>query len=145
MLKLYKKTDGIFRYWEACEDARQITIHWGIVADEGENRTVELAPGENADSRIKRESEQPRNEGYRKIPPSKHTRLVIQYPIQGIGTNDGLDKRIAIEDLMNERLGWTGLGYCDGGRHWQRDHQYLLLRCGPDESFTGDASRPASQ
>ena len=115
MLKLYKKIDGSFRYWEAWEDARQITIDRGLVGDEGEKRTLDLAAGENADTRINREARQPRDEGYRGISQSKHTRLIIQYPIQGMGTSQDLDKRIVIEDLMNERLGWTGLGHCDGG------------------------------
>lgn len=40
--------------------------------------------------------------------------LVIQYRIEGMGSNRDLDKGIAIEDLMNECLGWAGLGRCEG-------------------------------
>lgn len=32
-----------------------------------------------------------------------------------MGTATDLDKRRALEDRMNETLGWTGLGHCDGG------------------------------
>lgn len=116
MLKLYKKSGETIHYWEAwAANSREITIHWGIVGDEGENRAIEILRGENADALIKREAEQPHGDGYRKIPLSKHTRLIIQCPILGMGTKSDLDRCIVIEDLMNGRLGWTGLGHCDGG------------------------------
>lgn len=40
--------------------------------------------------------------------------LVIQYRIEGMGSNRDLDKGIAIEDLINECLGWARFGHCDG-------------------------------
>jgi hypothetical protein len=40
---------------------------------------------------------------------------VIQYKIEGHGTTKDLDLRYKVENLMNEGLGWTGLGHCDGG------------------------------
>lgn len=40
---------------------------------------------------------------------------MIQYKIQGMGTTEDLDQRYKVENLMNEGLGWTGLGHCDGG------------------------------
>jgi hypothetical protein len=41
--------------------------------------------------------------------------IVIQYRIAGRGNTADLNRRVTIEKLMNERLGWTGLGHCDGG------------------------------
>lgn len=32
-----------------------------------------------------------------------------------MGTDTDLDKRYSLQDRMNETLGWTGLGNCDGG------------------------------
>jgi hypothetical protein len=32
-----------------------------------------------------------------------------------VGRADELERRVAVEDRMNELLGWTGLGHCDGG------------------------------
>lgn len=40
--------------------------------------------------------------------------IVIQYRIEGLGSSRDLDKGIATENLMNECLGWSGLGRCDG-------------------------------
>ena len=40
---------------------------------------------------------------------------MIEYPVDGMGTSADLEKRHRLEDRMNETLGWTGLGMCDGG------------------------------
>jgi len=32
-----------------------------------------------------------------------------------MGTKEDVAKRHALEDRLNEALGWTGLGECDGG------------------------------
>jgi len=39
----------------------------------------------------------------------------IEYSIDGMGSSSDLDKRHALEDRMNEMLGWVGVGHCDGG------------------------------
>ena len=41
--------------------------------------------------------------------------LLIEYRIDGVGNSADLSKRHALEDRMNEVLGWVGLGHCDGG------------------------------
>ena len=35
--------------------------------------------------------------------------------INGMGSKDDVEKRHRLEDRLNETLGWTGLGACDGG------------------------------
>lgn len=40
---------------------------------------------------------------------------MIEYQIDGMGSEGDLSKRHQVEDRMNETLGWTGLGACDGG------------------------------
>ncbi|MEO1489379.1 MAG: hypothetical protein AAFR88_08100 [Pseudomonadota bacterium] len=40
---------------------------------------------------------------------------MIEYSVDGMGSEQDLDKRHRLEDRMNETLGWTGLGMCDGG------------------------------
>ena len=73
-----------------------------------------MKPG-NPNTIIKCESKRPKREGYKTIPTSKLARIVIQYKIDGRGTTNDLDKRVQVENLMNECLGWKGLGHCDGG------------------------------
>ena len=41
--------------------------------------------------------------------------MLIEYAIGGFGTKQQLEKRHALQDRMDETLGWTGLGHCDGG------------------------------
>jgi hypothetical protein len=114
MIKLYKTSDDT-RYWEAWSTATGVTIHWGVVGDQGQTREIQLGHGENPTTIIEREAKQPKKEGYCKIPNSKLSRLVIQYRIDGMGEVSDLDKRVKVEQLMNECLGWKGLGHCDGG------------------------------
>ncbi|HEY1717808.1 MAG TPA: hypothetical protein VGH42_05860, partial [Verrucomicrobiae bacterium] len=38
-----------------------------------------------------------------------------EYAIEGMGNATDLKKRHGLEERMNETLGWTGLGLCDGG------------------------------
>ncbi len=49
------------------------------------------------------------------MPPEDHAVLMIEYQVDGMGSEDDLAKRHQLEDRMNETLGWTGLGACDGG------------------------------
>ena len=54
-------------------------------------------------------------EGFGAVPLEDHAVLIIEYAVDGFGTDKDLDKRHALENRMNELLGWTGLGACDGG------------------------------
>jgi hypothetical protein len=44
-----------------------------------------------------------------------HFTLMIELSVDGMGTGADADKRHRLEKRMNEILGWTGLGGCDGG------------------------------
>jgi predicted DNA-binding WGR domain protein len=114
MLKLYRRGD-ITRYWEAWSTASEVTIHWGTVGEKGETREIHLRDGDNPNKIIEREATQPKKEGYRKIPNSKLSKLVIQYRVNGMGEANDLEKRVKVEEVMNECLDWKGLGHCDGG------------------------------
>ena len=114
MLKLYKKTMTGLQYWEAWSVEQELILHWGKVGERGKSRTVPLN-GEDQSTAIRREAKNPRKRGYRKIPTGRLVRIVIQYRIDGMGTTEDLDKRIQVQNLMDDRLGWLGLGHCDGG------------------------------
>jgi hypothetical protein len=115
MIKLYKRLEDKLLYWEAWNDANRVVVHWGIVGERGDSRVIELRAGDDPSSVIQQEAEIPRAEGYDTIGNKKHAQLIIQYKINGMGTGADLDKRQRVEDVMNECLGWTGLGHCDGG------------------------------
>lgn len=113
--KLYKNEPGLLRYWEAWDNAGKITVHWGIVGEEGTTNVLDLPPEENAASLIEREAAPLRDQGYVEIDDDKLHQVVIQYPILDMGIEADLNRRYEVESLMNHRLGWRGLGHCDGG------------------------------
>jgi hypothetical protein len=41
--------------------------------------------------------------------------LIIEYPVIGMGNENDLKKRYAVQDLVHKLLNETDLGYCDGG------------------------------
>ena len=54
------------------------------------------------------------NEGYSEFNEDDYVYLEIEFKIDGFGTEEDLEKRHKLEGKMNEILGWTGLGHCDG-------------------------------
>lgn len=115
MLKLYKRIGELLHYREAWELDGKIVEHWGLVGDRGEERSYPISPGLSEDEAIESALETARAEGFEEIDDDNHSVILIVYPVEGMGTQEDLDKRHALEDRMNETLGWTGLGNCDGG------------------------------
>ena len=70
---------------------------------------------EDIPANVQRKIAELRAEGFKEIEPEDHFTLMIEYAINGMGNSADLKKRHRLEDLMNETLGWTGLGACDGG------------------------------
>ena len=117
MLKLYKNIDGILHYWETWDkkDKKSGIVHWGIVGQTGENIEVKSTLFENFKKRIQKEVTKRVKEGYEEIDIDDHFTLIIEFEVEGMGTTVDLDKRTRLQDNMDELLGWTGLGHCDGG------------------------------
>ena len=66
-------------------------------------------------SMIQKEIDKFVSEGYLPVDPEDHYTLLIEYEVDGMGNGEDVEKRHRLEDRMNETLGWTGLGACDGG------------------------------
>jgi hypothetical protein len=49
------------------------------------------------------------------LPDDEMDRIVIQYRIEGHGNGQDHDKRVTVENLLEECLSESGLGNCDGG------------------------------
>ena len=113
MHKLYKTVGHSLRYWEIWEHDETTVVHSGVVGDAGE---VSYIPNDSAAQEvIERQAARLREEGYAKRENASLFVLLIRYQIDGMGSVADLDKRHKIEELMDECLGWTGLGHCDGG------------------------------
>jgi hypothetical protein len=116
MLKLYRFSESTKEYWETWEDEDGgHTVHWGILGTVGASKTVKSTATHSARESIQEEIDALLAQGFVPIDPDDHLVLLIEYAVNGMGTQVDIDKRHRLEDRMNETLGWTGLGACDGG------------------------------
>lgn len=116
MIKLYKTIDNELYYWETWDNENNsATIHWGKVGLKGEAKTVKSGLFSNFRKEVQKEVDKRINEGYIQFDDMDLTFVEIIYPVVGMGTEENLNKRHALENRMNKLLGWTGLGYADGG------------------------------
>ena len=116
MLKLYRFSDARKEYWETWSTGNGIhTIHWGELGTRGESKTIKSSFFKKAETIIQKEVDGLVANGFRPIEQEKHATLLIEYLVDGMGTQQDIEKRHRLEALMNETLGWTGLGACDGG------------------------------
>ncbi len=117
MIKLYKKIDGILNYWECWDNEgnKSAMIHWGVVGNEGQSKVIKSGIFSKFRDKIQSEIDHLISEGYKEIPFEEHCTLLIEYEVYGMGNKQDVEKRHALEDRMQETLGWTGLGNCDGG------------------------------
>jgi hypothetical protein len=116
VLKLYKVDVGETRFWETWDnDNGSHIVHWGVLGTRGDSKTVMPSLLKKAESKVQEEIDGLVAEGYRSIDLEEHYTLLIEYKVDGMGTADDVEKRHRLEERMNETLGWTGLGSCDGG------------------------------
>ena len=115
MLKLYKRDGNRVQYWEAWNHDNIIVVHRGIVGTRGESVRKRLRRGRDAETLVAELALEPRGQGYRELDRDEHTTFVVHYRCDGWGSAEDLEKRYLVEDAMNECLGWTGNGHCDGG------------------------------
>jgi hypothetical protein len=115
VLKLYKRIDGVLHYHEAWEAGGKIIEHWGIAGERGQTAEHKLAKKANAEAAIEGVLERAVARGYVPVEDLGEATLLVEYAVDGFGSPADLKKRHALEDRLNETLGWTGLGNCDGG------------------------------
>jgi len=116
MIKLYKAIDGALHYWETWEaNDGTAMVHWGVVGEKGQTQQVDSGIFSSRDRKVQKLIDQRLAEGYSEIDEDGAYTLLIEYEVDGMGTTEDIDKRHRLEDRINETLGWTGLGRCDGG------------------------------
>ena len=115
MIKLYKKVDGRLQYHEAWLDEGVITEHWGAVGDRGLSREHPVPRRKSENAALREVLKLALDSGYEPIDDAQISIVLIEYEVDGFGTLSDLEKRHALEARMNETLGWTGVGHCDGG------------------------------
>lgn len=116
MIKMIKHANDETLYWEVWEDKRKLIIHYGIVGDLGETKEQKTFPFQNAEKLMNKLAKEKAAEGYDYLDDDELFELIIQYSYDDEDQFlTMLEKRHLVEDLMNECLGWTGNGFCDGG------------------------------
>jgi hypothetical protein len=115
VIKLYKRVDGRLQYHEAWLDEGIITEHWGTVGDHGSSQEHPAPPHKSEKAALREVLKSALDSGYEPIGDEQTSIVLIEYEIDGFGTPADLEKRHALESRMNETLGWTGVGHCDGG------------------------------
>lgn len=114
MIKLYKRMPtGETRYHEAWTSGRKIVEHWGVVGERGKTKEHKRPPGSKEDAAIRKVLASAQAEGFEEIEDLKT--LIIEYTLDSWGKGSDHDRRVEVENRMNELLGWTGVGHCDGG------------------------------
>jgi hypothetical protein len=114
VLKLYKPTDLKKEYWETRDnDDGSHTVHWGELGTTGQFKEVKGSLLKKSEKIIQKEVDELVSNGFRPI--EDEFTLLIEYAVDGMGSKKDVEKRHRLQDRMNETLGWTGLGHCDGG------------------------------
>ena len=126
MLKLYKKEDDGLHYWEAWVHEGVLTVHRGRVGQVGEELQQPVPPDEDPDMAIAEAAGPLVDAGYDEPEPDAMHTLIVQYDVQGKGSGHDLEKRVAVEELLTDALGWTGNGEVEGG---ELKEQRLRVHC----------------
>jgi hypothetical protein len=111
LLKLYKREEQTMLYWEAWDENDDVLIHFGELGQMGETTTIPLAEFEPPETAIQRHAQEAREAGFDEIETEELFELIIQFTSDSARGDDFVEK---VEDLLNDVLGWTGLGHCDG-------------------------------
>jgi hypothetical protein len=105
-------------------------VHYGKVGAKGQNKTVKVKFWQSPDSVIKKELADAWKERFQELDIEDHVVLLVQYQIDGFSDENDIKKRYAVEDVLNESLGWTGNGICDGGSteaaQWKFSHTWSM-------------------
>lgn len=115
MIKLYKKNNARWHYHEAWVGDGKITEHWGIVGDRGSTREHPIPSGRSESAALRDVLEAAYAKGFEEVDLDDHSILLVEYAVDGFGTPEDLDKRHRLQSRLDDTLGWSGLGHCDGG------------------------------
>ena len=116
MKKLYffNEKEKCYYYDEAWINGDKIIEHFGKLGTKGCTKAYPLDPAKTEKKNISLVLQPAAQAGYKEIPQKKLYTLLVEYKVEGFGTPQDIEKIHKLQDHMNETLGWTGLGHCDG-------------------------------
>jgi hypothetical protein len=115
MFKLYIRRGGRLEYHEAWIADGEIIEHWGTCGERGETRRHTIGAGMDPFDLLKTLGREPRAAGFKPMPPSRHVGLIVERHVEGFGSPEDLERRYELQAFLDDKLGWLGLGNCDGG------------------------------
>ena len=116
MIKLIKQEKDKMLYWEVWgEDEKTLIVHCGCVGDTGEMYEIELYPFQRVEKEMKDLADEQLADGYKKLDEEELIEFVLQYEYADDQLEEALEKRHQVQEVMDEALGWSGNGHCDGG------------------------------
>lgn len=113
--KLYMRSDGQITYHEAWPTEAAIVEHWGVCGERGDICEYPTNGANDQRRKLATLKSKAKAMGYKSIPLSKHVSMLVERQIEGFGSGDDIDERHALQELLDQQLGWLGLGHCDGG------------------------------
>ena len=90
-------------------------VHWRVLGTEGKSKVVKRSVLKKPEEKIQKEIDSLLENGFAPIQPEDYFTLQIEFPVEGMGNKEDVEKRHRLQDRMNETHGWAGLGACDGG------------------------------
>ena len=115
-IKLYKRENGrVVAYHEAWVYDGRVIEHWGPLGEHGETREHALDPSLDLEDNLMRVLHPAGVKGFMPIDIEDHAVLLVEYLIDGWGTEVDLQKRHDLEMRLSETTGWAGIGHVDGG------------------------------
>ncbi|MED1303708.1 hypothetical protein BK704_22120 [[Bacillus thuringiensis] serovar konkukian] len=115
MIKLIKQEKDKILYWEVWEDEKNLIVHFGCVGDTGEMYEIELFLFQCAEKEMKNLADEQLANGYKELDEEELIEFVLQYDYKEDQLEEALEKRNQVQEIMDEALGWSGNGHCDGG------------------------------
>ncbi len=115
MIKLLRPSPEETDYWEVWQDEESLIIHGGTIGERGEWTRVQIRTGQDPNQLMSELSSGATQRGFRLVAEDDFTDVTLQYQVEGFGFVTDVERRYKIQSFLNEALGWTGNGHCDGG------------------------------
>ena len=114
MLKLIKNQEENILYAEIWQDGQEAIVHEGKVGDMGESYSIEFETELDYSVLLQDYMDNKTKDGFSQLQEEDMTTFSVCMSVESFGSEEDLTLRNRMEEILNEFLGWTGNGYCDG-------------------------------